>query len=77
MMAANEPCWAVAGERTVTCSHCGQGWFWSRRVVMSSSTASLFGVDAFSPEAAVLSCTSCGKLELFEATSLQLFTSTS
>ena len=77
MMAAREPCWAVAGERTVTCAHCGQGWFWHRRVVMSSSTASLLGWDGFSPEAAVLSCTSCGKLELFEPTALQLFTSTS
>ena len=77
MTAAREPFWAVAGERTLTCSHCGQGWFWSRRVVMSSSAASLFGVDAFSPEAAVLSCTSCGKLELFEPASLRLFSGTS
>ncbi|MDN5600554.1 MAG: hypothetical protein ACTHV2_04655 [Brachybacterium sp.] len=75
-MATAEPVWAVAGERTVTCTHCGQGWFWTRRIVMSSSTASLFGMDGFSPEAAVLSCTRCGKLELFEPTALQLFTST-
>ncbi|ASK65736.1 hypothetical protein CFK39_07675 [Brachybacterium avium] len=76
-MATSEPVWAVAGERTVTCDHCGQGWFWSRHVVMSSSTATMFGVDAFSPEAAVLSCTSCGRLALFEPRALQLFTSTS
>lgn len=76
-MAANEPVWATAGERTVTCTHCGQGWFWTRRVVMSSSTASLFGMDGFSPEAQVLSCTSCGKIELFEPRALTLFTGTS
>jgi hypothetical protein len=74
-MATTEPVRAIAGEKTVTCDHCGEGWFWTRRVVMSSGTASLFGVDAFSPEATVLSCTSCGRLALFEPRALQLHTS--
>lgn len=76
-MAGDQPVWAVAGEKTVTCGHCGQGWFWHRRAVMSSSTASMFGVDAFSPEAALLSCTACGRIELFEPASLRLFGRTS
>ncbi|WP_227873149.1 hypothetical protein [Brachybacterium ginsengisoli] len=75
-MSTNEPVWAVAGERTVTCGHCGQGWFWSRNIVLSSGTATLFGVDAFSPEATVLSCTSCGKIELFDPGALRLSSAT-
>lgn len=73
-MAKDEPVWAVAGGKTVTCGHCDQGWFWTRRMVMSSGTATMFGVDAFSPEAVVLSCTACGKLELFEPRAVELRT---
>ena len=54
---AQEPFTAVAGDRPIHCLHCGSAWFWHRRIVMSSGSATLFGVDAFSPEAAVLSCT--------------------
>ena len=68
----SEPFLAAAGERRIHCLHCGGEWFWHRRVVMSSGTATLFGVDAFSPEVAVLSCTGCGRLELFEPTAVQL-----
>jgi predicted nucleic-acid-binding Zn-ribbon protein len=64
---------AKAGERPVRCLHCGSEWFWQRRIVMSSGTATLFGVDAFSPEATVLSCTGCGRIELFENGAVQFF----
>jgi len=69
---AQEPYAAVAGERPIRCLHCGNTWFWHRRIVMSSGNATFFGVDAFSPEASVLSCTTCGRIELFEPTALQL-----
>ncbi|MBB5833099.1 DNA-binding protein [Brachybacterium aquaticum] len=69
-MAANEPVTAIAGERQVTCTHCGEVWFWSRRVVMSSSSASLFNLDGFSPTVIQLSCTRCGKVELFQPDAL-------
>src|SRR5690606_39425896 len=49
-----EPSLATAGGRRIRCQHCGSEWFWHRRVVMSSGTATLFGVDAFSPEVAML-----------------------
>ena len=70
-MAENEPLAALAAGRQVTCAHCGQIWFWQRQVVMSSSTASFFGVEAFSPEATVLTCTGCGKMQLFAPRALQ------
>lgn len=68
----SEPFLATAGGRRVRCLHCGGEWFWHRRVVMSSGTATLFRLDSFSPEAAVLSCTACGRLELFESAAVQL-----
>lgn len=70
---AQEPFTATAGDRPIHCLHCGSAWFWHRRIVMSSGSATLFGVDAFSPEAAVLSCTGCGRIELFEPASVRLF----
>ena len=70
---AQEPFTAIAGDRPIHCLHCGGAWFWHRRIVLSSGSATLFGVDAFSPEAAVLSCTGCGRIELFEPTAVRLF----
>lgn len=70
---ANTPYMAMAGERSVRCPHCEGEWFWQRQIVMSSGTATLFGVDAFSPEATVLSCTGCGRIELFETGSVRFF----
>jgi predicted nucleic-acid-binding Zn-ribbon protein len=70
---AQEPFTATAGDRPIRCLHCGNTWFWHRRIVMSSGSATLFGVDAFSPEAAVLSCTGCGRIELFEPDAVRLF----
>lgn len=69
---ANEPITATAGGRQVTCTHCGGGWFWPRKVVMSSGTATFFGVDAFSPEATMLSCAGCGKIEMFQPAAVQV-----
>jgi predicted nucleic-acid-binding Zn-ribbon protein len=68
---------AVAGEKPIACPHCGNRWFWPRRIVMSSGTATLFGVDAFSPEAMVLSCSGCGRIELFQPAAVRLSEPTS
>lgn len=70
---AQEPFTATAGDRPVHCPHCDNAWFWHRRTVMSSGSATFFGVDAFSPEAAVLPCTGCGRIELFGTHAVQLF----
>ena len=71
-MAKNDPVQASAGGKAVICDHCAQGWFWQRRAVMSSSSASLLGFDGFSPEALMLTCTTCGKIQLFDPQAVAL-----
>lgn len=73
-MAGTAAVTAGAAGKQVLCGHCGGGSYLWRKVVLSSGTASFFGVEAFSPEATVLSCTHCGKLQFFEMGRVQLYT---
>lgn len=73
-MAAKEQVTAGAAGKYVLCGHCGGGWYWWRKIVLSSGTASFFDVEVFSPEAIVLSCSGCGKIQLFENGTLELRT---
>ena len=72
-MAANTPVTAGANGTQILCGHCGGSWYRWRTVVLSSGTASLFGVEAFSPEATLLSCTACGKIQFFERGRVEMF----
>lgn len=72
-MAGPAPVQAGAAGKQVLCGHCGGGWYVWRKVVLSSGTASFFGVEAFSPEATVLSCMTCGQLQFFEMGRVELY----
>lgn len=39
---------------------------------MSSGTATFFDLDAFSPQVTMLSCSGCGKVEMFQPSTIQL-----
>lgn len=69
---AHKPVTVTAAERQVTCTHCRGVWFWPRNVVMSSGTATFFDLDAFSPQVTMLSCSGCGKVEMFQPSTIQL-----
>jgi hypothetical protein len=62
---ANDPTeYSVAG-RPVRCPHCGNATFADGRAMLNTRTRTLFNVDWFDPEATILVCSECSRIEWF------------
>ena len=74
-MAAKEQVTATAAGKYVMWGHCGGGWYWWRKIVLSSGSASFFDVEVFSPEAIV--CRAGGPFSAAECATASVTTLTS
>lgn len=62
---ANDPApYTVAG-RPVKCPHCGERHFTPRSAMLNTRTRSAFNVDWADPNASLLICAECGRIEWF------------
>jgi hypothetical protein len=54
----------VAG-KLVTCSHCSEDRFVEGRAQLNTAGMTFLNLDWANPSAAILTCTSCGRIEWF------------